>query len=135
MLCVSLSNTQLNLMDNIEGWFLVAGNAITKSNNVCLGTQLSRFRGCFGTSPRTCRVIWMLLKRKSDFDNFSSKKHLLWALNYLKTNCSEHSAHATFGMDEKTFRHWKYYMVKKIAELDRVRFANAKNKNDSIRKI
>ena len=60
-------------MDNIEGWFLVAGNAITKSNNVCLGTQLSRFRGYFGTLPRTCRVIWILLKRKFDFDNFLVK--------------------------------------------------------------
>ena len=42
------------------------------------------------------------------------------ALSWLKTNCSEASAHKTYNMDEKTFRQWKYYIVRKISELGRV---------------
>jgi len=108
------------IIDGLEHWFLSLGNVVTKSTGVCLATQLERFVAHFGVNPSICKLLWVLLKETPNFDSHAQKNHLLWALHWLKTNCNEANMHSMFGMDEKTFRKWKYYFVKKIAELDRV---------------
>lgn len=44
-------------------------------------------------------------------DPHVKKEYLLWALYYLKKNCTEGDAYKTFGMNEKIYRKWKYYMI------------------------
>ena len=82
--------------DTESRWFLDVGNEVTKSTSVCIGTQLSRFTAEYGMNPCLCKLVWSLLQQKHDFDPFAKKNHLLWALSWLKTNCSEASAHKTY---------------------------------------
>ena len=99
-------------------WFETVGNKITSSTRSCEATKLCRFVAEFGMSPYLCAIVWLLLKEMPCLDRSTKKCHLLWALHWLKTNCTEASAHNRFGMDEKTFRHWKYCIVTKLSELD-----------------
>jgi len=118
--CAKLQFIFLQEMDELINWYNAVGSDVTKSNTVCNETRLARFKDHFGIYPRQCAFLWILLSQEENFDSHARKNHLLWALYWLKTNCTEKNAHGKFGMDEKTFRKWKYYFVLKIAELDRV---------------
>ena len=77
------------------------GNDVAKRTGVCISTQLSRFAAEHAMNPYIFNFSWSLLQQKHDVDAFAKKNHLLWALSWLKTNCSEASAHKTHDMDKK----------------------------------
>lgn len=66
-------------ISNLVGFF--AENEVTKSSNVCVSAQLSRFTAEFGMSPYLCKIVWSYLKQKPNSDRFAKKNHLLWALS------------------------------------------------------
>ena len=72
------------------------------------------FRTLFGCSPVTCSVIWV----KCDFSHQVKRKHLLWALMFLKTYGTEATLTVKAGIsDRKCFRETIWPIIKKIASL------------------
>ena len=93
---------------------------ITKSTENSYNTKIRRYRDHFGVSPYITSIIWGDILHTKNFSPYAKKEHLLWALYYLKKKCTESDAHKTFGMDEKTFRKWKYDIILRISKLNRV---------------
>ena len=48
---------------------------------------------------------------------YGEKKHLLWTLNLLKTNATEHEMNGRWKADEKTIRKWVYIVLEVIGDL------------------
>ena len=73
-------------------------------------TLHKRFVSNFGVSP--CLASWLWT---ASVDSFTEKKvtkvHLLWTLNSLKTDDTEHQMKARWGCDEKTFRKWLHIVL------------------------
>lgn len=71
------------------------------------GTVKRRFVAAFGVSPRHCALVWIYIKDKTNsYDCGRQKIHLLWTLNLLKGDDSEHVLHGRWRKDEKTIRKW-----------------------------
>ena len=85
-------------------------------------TLIHRFVSHFGVSPRLCAFIWYVAEtRLIQEDPYVERKHLLWTLNVLKTDDSEHVMKGRWSADEKTIRKWLYICLNVIARLDLVR--------------
>ena len=79
-------------------------------------TVLRRFISHFGVTPRLCAILWIYCKDR--MEEVGQKKHLLWVLNLLKTDSTEHALHGRWKADEKTIRKWVTLFIQAISELD-----------------
>ena len=87
-------------------------------------TSDRRFRATFGTSSIVCCRIWKLLQlEKASLKNMTPN-HLLWGLILLKLYSSETVHSGMTGVDEKTFRKWSYFAIKRVADLHEVVVSN-----------
>ena len=85
-------------------------------------TLTHRFVSHFAVTPRHCAFIWNISQaRLIQEDPFIERKHLLWTLNVLKTDDSEHVLKGRWGADEKTIRKWLYVCLNVLSRLDLVR--------------
>ena len=78
-----------------------------------------RFRSCFG-APRSDVVadLWNKIKDRGDCKDGLSPKHLLWALVFLKVYSTvEILCSIVRWPNEKTYREWSWYFVRRISEL------------------
>ena len=75
--------------------------------NMAPHTTRRRFVAHFGVSPKHCACLWQTARRNLiASDPHMKHAHLLWALNVLKTDNSEHALKGRWGADEKTIRKW-----------------------------
>lgn len=81
-------------------------------------TLTKRFISHFGVSPRHCAILWAIAEDDLLSSNaLCEERHLLWTLNVLKTNETEHVLKGRWGADEKTIRKWLYICLNVIARL------------------
>ena len=84
-------------------------------------TLIHRFVSHFGVSPRLCALIWYVSEERLRQSNpYIEQKHVLWTLNILKTDDSEHVLSGRWGADEKTLRKWLYVCLNVFSRLDLV---------------
>jgi hypothetical protein len=83
--------------------------------------NVKRFKAHFGTSPGVCSYIWSLIFPSLHRNHESHGVqffHLLWGLMFLKVYETDSVlAGIVGGIDEKTFRKWKWILVKAISDL------------------
>jgi len=86
------------------------------SRGRALSVKLERFTGFYGVRPLVAAVLWDML-----FDwtrnTTCMPKHLLWSLHFCKTYDTETVIAAKFGIDEKTYRKWLWFMLDGIKSL------------------
>lgn len=99
--------------------------------HIAAKTLYCRFVAHFGVSPCHCAYIWLLTSDEM-FNIKAEKIHLLWTLNLLKTDDTEHCMKGRWGCDEKTFRKWLYLVLDAICDLDLVRIMLCRQTHDSI---
>ena len=81
-------------------------------------TVVNRFVGHFGVTPRHCAFLWLLCEEKTLLiDPYREKKHLLWCLNALKCDETEHVLHGRWRADEKTIRKWLFVFLEALSDL------------------
>lgn len=81
-------------------------------------TLTRRFISHFGVSPRHCAILWCVAEQDLlQADSLCEEKHLLWTLNVLKTDETEHVLKGRWRADEKTIRKWLYICLNVIARL------------------
>ena len=73
------------------------------------------FQSLFGSTPEVCSLAWNLLDLV-DIEA-AAPKHLLWALMLMKTYGKESDLCAKVGVVRKTFRHWAWLFIIRIASL------------------
>ena len=88
------------------------GGVATKKNE-------ELFRGLFGVSTKVCGVLWVEINQPT---TKMEKKHLLWALFFLRHYCGERINAHIFQTSEKTYWKWTWLIVELILELDLVSF-------------
>ena len=79
-----------------------------------------RFRATFGSSSIVCCRIWKLLQLDQTSLKSMTPNHLLWGLILLKLYSSETTHAGMTGADEKTFRKWSHFAIKRVADLHEV---------------
>jgi hypothetical protein len=89
--------------------------------NTYTTANVMRFKSHFGTSPGVCSYIWSLiypsLHRNHECCGVQFF-HLLWGLMFLKVYETDSVlAGIVGGIDEKTFRKWKWIIVKALSTL------------------
>lgn len=116
-----MANPQDNVIfQDLTNEFTSIGYGISRSRiDGNYDTGLRRFRSLFGIPPEGCSVLWKSITPRH-LDDTLKKRHLLYALLFLKVYGTEHHEnHAITGVDEKTFRKHTWRWVNWIAtELD-----------------
>ena len=85
-------------------------------------TVRRRFVASFGVSPRHAAFVWLYCKDSAyGIDQGRTVLHLLWTLNLLKTDDTEHVLHGRWRADEKTIRKWTRIFMHVLSELNVVR--------------
>jgi len=108
------------IVDSAGEFLEIAGEFIHGFKlNLSPKTVLQRFISHFGVTPRLCAILWIYCKDR--MGDVGQKKHLLWVLNLLKTDSTEHALHGRWKADEKTIRKWVTLFIQAISELDVVR--------------
>ena len=79
-----------------------------------------RFRATFGTSSIVCCRIWKLLQLNKASLESMAPNHLLWGLILLKLYSTETTHAGMTGVDEKTFRKWSHFAIRRVADLHEV---------------
>jgi hypothetical protein len=88
-----------------------------------ISTNVARFKGWFGASPKTCENMWSDMQTTNGADGApisrsdSNPRHLLLALRWLRGYPTEKVLEGTFKMSEKTVRKWCFGFVRKIQAL------------------
>ena len=84
------------------------------------GKMHRRWRATFGASPAVCSILWSRMRMiLPAAPNNVEPKHLMWCLLFLKTYVTEHTGAAMVGgVDEDTFRKWRWFFVEAIAFLE-----------------
>ena len=77
--------------------------------------QHRKYIALFGTTPPVCARLWILLKQYRSLRG--EKKHLMWALLFLKTYATESVLSCIIGSDEKTIRKRFWIYIDALAEL------------------
>ena len=86
-------------------------------------TGIRQYEAFFGTAPIHCAIIWYELEKSGCFNHAPAAVkpvHLLMGLHFLKAYNREERNAVLFLCTEKTFRQWAWYIVKCIANLDKV---------------
>lgn len=82
-------------------------------------TNVHRFRGWYGCSPKVCAKVWTMIQQNVD-DEFAvaednaNPMHLLLALNFLNTYGTELDLAGRFKMPEKVVRNYSGMYVSRI---------------------
>ena len=93
--------------------------------NIAVKTIRRRFIAHFGISPIHCASLWHHSnQRLATIDPYVKTVHLLWTLNVLKTDDTEHLLKGRWGADEKTIRKWMYIVLDVVGTLGVVRNEN-----------
>ena len=98
------------------GLEIICGESVWKK------ASIRRFRSWFGVDPHLCDILWDKLSKNGCLacaGVYPRKKHLLWALWFLRSyNVEEiHAGH--LGVNEQTLRKWAWFYTKGILELDK----------------
>ena len=85
-------------------------------------TVWRRFVAHFGVAPRHCGLVWLFCHEKArEIDHNVELVHLLWTMNLLKSDDSEHTLHGRWRADEKTIRKYVYVFLEALSSLKVVR--------------
>lgn len=97
----------------------IAGRSINGLEVHLSPTMLTkRFISHFGISPQHCAILWCVAEDSLlEANPLCEEKHLLWMLNVLKTDETEHVLKGRWMADEKTIRKWLYICLNVIARL------------------
>jgi hypothetical protein len=88
-------------------------NRELKSTSVAI----ERFTGHYGVRPIIAALLWDYLFEWTRSKKTCTPKHLLWALHFLTTYDTEITIASRFGVDEKTYRKWLWFMLEGIVSL------------------
>ena len=73
----------------------------------------------FGAMPVVCCLLWNRIDPYVTMPDGVHKKHLLWALYFLKVyDTEENSAQSIGGVDKQTFRVWSFRFVEAMSYLE-----------------
>lgn len=109
----------MNSMVSESDMIHYAREDIMKSTVSCRSGIIHKFKRLFGIPPSVASSVWNQMAR--DVIPGTTPLHVLWAVFFLKTYCTEPVMEVFFGADRKTIRKHLWYMVTKIAALDMVR--------------
>ena len=86
-------------------------------------TLQRRFKSHFGITPRHVSAIWNLLLERNIHCRhaFIQDVHLLWTLDLLKGDDSEHRLSGRWGATEKNIRKWSTILIEELSGLKLVR--------------
>ena len=93
---------------------------VTRNKEISDSSKLSTYHALSGTTPHITKLIWNEIYQKCP--KSSSPKHLLWALQFLKTYSTEAVHCSITKSDPKAFRKWKWLFVRRIAGMKIVGF-------------
>ena len=97
-----------------EKGLLILGREKGSGSNL---TADRRFRSTFGTSSIVCCRVWKLLQLDRRSLKIVTPDHLLWGLILLKVYSFETINAGMTGTDEKTFRKWSRFAIKRVADM------------------
>ena len=81
-------------------------------------TLLARYISHFGISPRHTAYLWYACDHRLRESNpYYRRKHLLWTLNLLKSDDTEHVLTGRWGADENTIRKYLYITLGVLSRL------------------
>ena len=83
-------------------------------------TRLERYKELFGVTPLKAYLVWTYAVLENGYGNDPhqfEKKHLLWALMFMKTYDRTNNLAARVGCDPKTFRKWVWKMIGVLSDL------------------
>lgn len=85
-------------------------------------TLQRRFRSHYGVTPRHTVLIWECLEDAGIIRYHPSARieHLLWTLDLLKTDATEHVLRGRYREDEKTIRKWTTIVIEALSDLNEV---------------
>lgn len=86
-------------------------------------TVKRRFKSHYGVTPKHVVSIWDALTDSGLLKEHQSAQieHLLWTLDLLKTDATEHVLRGRYQADEKTIRKWTTIIVTALSDLNEVR--------------
>ena len=111
----SNQNQRSNVIEAQQQEFIVAAKDIV---NICRGerTFKRRWMGKFGAMPMICCLLWNRIDPFETMPDGVHKKHLLWALLFLRVyDTEENNAQNVGREDEKTYRVWSFCFVEAIS--------------------
>lgn len=100
-----------------EQGILNFGLSLFGKNKVSYKESLEDFKANYGTHPAVVATLWRLLQRVGY--RSLQKKHLFWALYFLKTYSSERVRCSTFKCCRETQRNKIWPIIEAIASLHR----------------
>ena len=80
-------------------------------------SSLTTYHRHFGTSPRTCSILWNLMVDKESLERESRPKHLLWTLMWMYLYQSYTVLCLYIGCTHKTFQKHRNMIVKALNEI------------------
>ena len=105
----------------------IAVEFVTVASKYIYGLEYSRFStktvinpfvSHFGIIPRHCAFLWMNSNQQIHSINaYRKKKHLLWTLNLLQTNATQHQINGCRKADKKTIQKWVYIVLEVVGDL------------------
>ena len=120
---LALLKSFLVLFQNLKNRMICSPRSFLLLASDLLGPGVSdrRFRAHFGCSPDVCSDIWEKISRSTPglSREGAMPKHLLWALNFLKSYDTEDILAARFGTTRVTLRKWIWFIVRRISCLKR----------------
>jgi hypothetical protein len=99
--------------------FKVVGNELmNRSEGGSADTFERRFKAHFGTIPEICADIWLRLNPPTLLAG-ARIEHLLWGFILLKCyDTDDVNASRVGGVDEQTWRHWSWYFIDCVSQLE-----------------
>ena len=73
------------------------------------------FKAFFGVTPHVCSIIWKMINRKAQF--ILKKKHLLWALYFLRQYGTYNNMKVIFGASRVTISKYLWKTIDLLAEM------------------
>jgi hypothetical protein len=91
---------------------------IDNRNITCETTINRHIRNSFGITADVVVVIWDILQSQYELLKNTRIKHVLWMLCYFKTYNEYEQYCNIFGVSDKTFRTWIWYVTGLVCRLD-----------------
>jgi hypothetical protein len=83
-------------------------------NNATINRHI---RSTFGCTADVVAVIWNLLMKNFEVHKYTKLKNLLWMCSYFKTYLEYEHYAIIYGVTEKTFRYWVWYLADLVSKL------------------
>lgn len=77
-------------------------------------------RACFGASLSVICSVWILIEQPCSYARGMRRRHLLWALHFLKVYDSESASATYFRISRPTWRKWVWEIIGLLNQLDLV---------------